>query len=109
MRLGTQVGGLITLNHGDRRHEYTPEEIALAMALGKFTILAIERERLLREREEAQSSGQAIRAPTQHIDAIPTRSSHELETPLPRITRNTSSPTLPLRTPPPQNPPHTDH
>jgi GAF domain-containing protein len=85
---GTQLVGLITLNHGDRRHEYTPDEIALAMALGKFTILAIERERLLREREEAQSSEQAIRVAKQHIDAILSSASHELRTPLTSIKGN---------------------
>jgi signal transduction histidine kinase len=85
---GTQLMGLITLNQGDRKHEYTPDEIALAMALGKFTILAIERERLLREREEAQSSEQAIRVAKQHIDAILSSASHELRTPLTSIKGN---------------------
>jgi GAF domain-containing protein len=88
MRPGTQLVGLIILNHSDRRHEYTPDEIALAMALGKFTILAIERERLLREREESQSGEQAIRAATQHIDAILSSASHELRTPLTSIKGN---------------------
>lgn len=88
MRQGTQLVGLITLNHAKMAHEYTPDEIALAGALSKFAMLAIEREQLLREREEARANELAIRAAKERMDEFLSLASHELRTPLTTVKGN---------------------
>jgi PAS domain S-box-containing protein len=88
MRLGTKLVGTIILNPADEKHEFTPDEIALATAMGKLAVLIIERERLLREREDARASELATRVAKQRLDEFLSVASHELRTPLTTIKGN---------------------
>ncbi len=89
MSIGDQPVGVLSLDYGDKDHEYTPEEIALARAVGKLTALVIERERLLREREEARASELALREANRRMDEFLGMTTHELKTPLTSIKGNT--------------------
>jgi PAS domain S-box-containing protein len=85
MCVGDQLVGLLTLEHGDMEHTYTAEEIALAGAVAKLAALVVERERLLRERAEAQASELALREANRRMDEFLSIVSHELKTPLTSI------------------------
>jgi signal transduction histidine kinase len=66
----------------------TPQDRALAAAVGKLVTLVIERERLLREREEARASELAMRQANERLDTFISLASHELRTPLTTIMAN---------------------
>jgi signal transduction histidine kinase len=57
-------------------------ERALVEAVATLAALVLERERLLREREEARASALALRAANRRMDAFLGVASHELRTPL---------------------------
>jgi PAS domain S-box-containing protein len=88
MRQGDQLMGLISLTHIESGHIYTAEEIALAQAVAKLTVLVIERERLLREREEARTNALASQEATRRMDQFLGIASHELKTPLTTVKGN---------------------
>ena len=85
MRVGERLVGLLVLDPRGKPPQYTPHEIVLAEATAKLGALVIERERLLREREEAQASELAQRQANQRMDAFLGMASHELKTPLTTI------------------------
>ncbi|HEU5369985.1 MAG TPA: ATP-binding protein, partial [Ktedonobacterales bacterium] len=85
MRVGERLVGLLVLDPRGEPPQYTRQEIALAEATAKLGALVIERERLLREREEAQASELAQRQANQRMDAFLGMASHELKTPLTTI------------------------
>ena len=66
----------------------TPQDRSLAEAVGKLVALVIERERLLREREEARASELALRQANERLDTFILLASHELRTPLTTIMAN---------------------
>jgi len=82
LRVGPQLVGLLTIDHGPDAHTYGPEEIALASAVAKLVALVIERERLLRERAESRAAELALRESNQRMDEFLSLASHELRTPL---------------------------
>lgn len=82
MRFGERLVGLLILNPRGESPRSTPQEIALAEATAKLGALVIEWERLLREREAAQASAEALRQASQRMDAFLGLASHELKTPL---------------------------
>ena len=88
MCVGDQLVGMLTLDHGGIKHEYSQEEVALAGAVGKLAALVVERERLLREREEARANEIALREANRRMDEFLGIACHELKTPLAAIKGN---------------------
>jgi PAS domain S-box-containing protein len=89
MNLGDQLLGFIALDYGGADHEYTENEKSIAKAIARLTTLVIERERLLREREEARASELALREANRRMEEFLSIASHELRTPLTTIKGNT--------------------
>jgi signal transduction histidine kinase/PAS domain-containing protein len=83
-----QLVGILTLDYGSAPHDYTPSEVALAEGVSQLVALVIERERLLRERAEAQASELALREANRRMDEFLGIASHELKTPLTTFTAN---------------------
>src|SRR5438874_1197552 len=88
MCIGDQLVGILSLDNGSRRHEYTQEEMALAGAVAKLAGLVIERERLLQEREESRANEIALRGANRRMDEFLGIACHELKTPLAAIKGN---------------------
>ena len=88
MRVRDQLVGLLTLDHGGAEHDYTPGELALAGAVAKLAGLVIERERLLREREETRGHEVALEDANRRMYAFLSIATHELKTPLAVIKTN---------------------
>ncbi len=88
MYLGGKLVGVIALDHGRARHTYHEDEIELARAVARLTALVIERERLLRERAQAQATELALRDANRRMDEFLSIASHELRTPLTTIKAN---------------------
>ncbi len=85
MLVGKQLIGLITLDHGGPEHHYTSQELDLARAVARLTALVIERERLLRQREEARAHEIALSSANRQMSDFLSIASHELLTPLTSI------------------------
>ncbi|HKD77105.1 MAG TPA: ATP-binding protein, partial [Ktedonobacterales bacterium] len=88
MRIGERLVGILTLDHSGERHHYTANEIALAEGVARLAALAIERERLLREREDARAHALALRNANERMDEFIGIASHEMRTPLTTIKAN---------------------
>ncbi len=84
MGLGAGIVGVLVAAYGPGQ-VCTEDQQALAAAVAKLTALVIERERLLREREEAQASELALRQAKREMDEFLSIASHELRTPLTSI------------------------
>ncbi|MEO7002699.1 MAG: GAF domain-containing protein [Ktedonobacterales bacterium] len=82
MRLGERLVGCLALDYGGAEHEPTPEELTLAGAAARLAALVVEREQLLREREEALANALALREANRRMDEFLGIASHELRTPL---------------------------
>ncbi len=82
MCVGKRLVGILSVGHSSADYAYTPQEIALAGAIAKLTALVIEREHLLRQREEAYASAFALREANRQMDTFLGIASHELNTPL---------------------------
>jgi signal transduction histidine kinase len=85
MRLGDRLVGILALDHDHARHEYSADEIALAVAVAKLAAVVIEREHLLEQREAARASALALREANHHMDDFLSMASHELRNPLTSI------------------------
>jgi signal transduction histidine kinase len=77
-----QLIGFLGLEHSDPRHKYAEEEMALAQAVGHLAALIIERRRLTRAREEAESREIASQEAQRRLDEFLSVVSHELRAPL---------------------------
>lgn len=82
LRIKSQLIGLLSLDYGDRPHQYITDERLLAGAVAQLVAVVIERERLLREREEARASELAAREATKRMELFMAMASHEFRTPL---------------------------
>ncbi|GAC1433030.1 MAG: hypothetical protein NVSMB65_06790 [Chloroflexota bacterium] len=82
LKVGDEVVGVLSLDHGAVYHVYSPEEVALARAVARLTALVIERERLLHDRAAAQAAALALREANRRMDEFLGLASHELRTPL---------------------------
>ena len=82
MLVGQQFAGVLSLDYGGVEHDYTEQEVALAGAVAKLCALVFERERLVRERAEAQANELALRESNRQMDTFLSMASHELKTPL---------------------------
>jgi K+-sensing histidine kinase KdpD len=86
--VGSRLLGLLLLDWGDGKGTPSPEECILAGAVSKLAALMIERERLLRERTQAQANELAAQEATRRMDTFLGIASHELKTPLTVIKGN---------------------
>jgi PAS domain S-box-containing protein len=83
-----QLVGLLALDYALHEHHYTEHDIALASAVAKLAGLVFERERLLRERTEAQSRVLALHEANRRMEEFLGIASHELRTPMTTIKAN---------------------
>ena len=88
MILGSSLIGVLALDHGGRRQQYTQRDIALTKAVAKLAALVVERERLVQERAEAQANVLALDAANRRMDEFIGIASHEIRTPLTSIKAN---------------------
>jgi PAS domain S-box-containing protein len=85
IRLGERLIGVLGIDYGGIAHTFTREEIALAGAVSQLGALVLERERLLRERAEAQAKMLSLQETTARMDEFLSIVSHELRTPVTSI------------------------
>ncbi len=86
MRIGETLVGLLRVDCGKQGEEYAcPSRQALMRAVARLGALVLERERLLREREEAQARELVLRETSAQMDAFLGMAGHELKTPLTSI------------------------
>jgi PAS domain S-box-containing protein len=88
MRIGEQLVGALTLGCAVADRIYTPDELALASGVGKLVALVVQRERLLREREEAHGRAVALEEINRRMDEFMGVAGHEMRTPLTVIKAN---------------------
>jgi len=67
MTIREQLVGLILLDYAGAEHHYTNQEVALAGAAAKLAAIVIERDRLLRQREELRASESSLRTINQQM------------------------------------------
>lgn len=82
LRTGTHLIGLFALDYGARPHQYTLDERSMAGAVAQLSAAVIERERLVREREAAQTAELASREATRRMELFMAIAGHEFRTPL---------------------------
>ncbi|WP_161975586.1 sensor histidine kinase [Tengunoibacter tsumagoiensis] len=88
MSVGGLTMGLMALDFGDPVYSITPDDMALAEAVSKLSMLVLERERLLQDRAEAHAKELALLDANQRMDEFLSIASHELRTPLTTINGN---------------------
>lgn len=74
--------GYIGANFGDDAHDYTPENRALAHAAAQLIAGVMERQRLARERTEAQAEALSAERAKRQMDDFLSIAGHELRTPI---------------------------
>lgn len=80
--------GMLALDYRGNPHVFTSEEIAIAEALARLGAVVLERERLLREREEARGRAFALTEANRRMDEFMGIAGHELRTPLTTVKAN---------------------
>lgn len=85
MRVGEQLVGVLSLDHGAVDYTFAATEIRLAGAVAQLAALVIERERLVQERAEAHANEIALREANRRMDEFLGMASHEIKTPLTAI------------------------
>ncbi|HEX6820277.1 MAG TPA: response regulator, partial [Ktedonobacterales bacterium] len=80
--------GYIGVNFGDEAGHYTAQNRALALAVAQLVGMVMERDRLTRERTEAQATALALREASRRMDEFLGIASHELRTPLTSVMAN---------------------
>ncbi|HEV2404193.1 MAG TPA: ATP-binding protein, partial [Ktedonobacterales bacterium] len=88
MRAGNRLVGMLSLDYGGPPHVFTADEMALAGAVAQLGAVALERERLLRERSEARAAALALTEANRLMDEFLGVASHELRTPLTSMQAN---------------------
>lgn len=86
MRVGENLVGMLRISCGAGSENFPcTDKQALIRAVAKLGALVLERERLLRERAEAQASALAFRDANARMDTFLGMAGHELKTPLTSI------------------------
>jgi PAS domain S-box-containing protein len=86
MRVGETLVGILRVEGEKGQEEYTcPNRQVLIRSVARLGALVLERERLLREREEARASELAMRETNARMDTFLGMVGHELKTPLTSI------------------------
>lgn len=88
MRTNERLVGMVSLDFGGPPHAFTDEERALASAVAQVGAVALERDRLLREREAARAEALAMTEAKRRMDEFLGIASHELRTPLTTVKAN---------------------
>jgi signal transduction histidine kinase len=88
LQVGEAIVGAMAVEYGTAEHDYTQQEAALAQAVAKLAALVFERERLMRERAEAQGKMLALHEANRRMDDFLSIASHELRTPVTVIKAN---------------------
>ncbi len=92
MRVHEQFAGALAVEYAassvDAFDGSSPEDLALPRAVARMVALVIERERLLREREEARATAIALHEANRRMDEFLSIASHEIKTPLTTIKAN---------------------
>lgn len=91
MRTQGRMVGLLMLDFqdpGGQPHAFTPEEIQIAEAVARLGAVALERDRLLRERETARAEALALAEANRRMDEFLSIAGHELRTPVTTIKVN---------------------
>jgi len=88
MRAGERLVGMLSLDFGGPPHAFTDEERALAGAVAQVGAVALERDRLLREREAARAEALALTEAKRRMDEFLGIASHELRTPITTVKAN---------------------
>ena len=83
--IGSQLIGMLSLDHGNQHHVYDENELTLVRAIAQLVALVMERERLLRERAEVEANALALRETNRLMDEFIGIAGHELRTPLTTI------------------------
>lgn len=83
----SELIGLLALDYGAQSHHYSADERHMASAVAHSATVVIERDRLLREREEARASEMASREAARRMELFMAMASHEFRTPLTAIKR----------------------
>ena len=83
--LEKQLTGILFLGHRSTKYAYTEEELAIIQTIARFLALAIERERLQRDRMEAQARELVMRITNQRMEEFLSIIGHEMRTPLTTI------------------------
>ncbi len=82
MLLRGELSGLVVFNPHKTEQTFTDQQIALAGATAQLVGLVVERERLLRERQEARAQALALEKSNRQMNTFLSLVSHELRTPL---------------------------
>lgn len=82
MRIGAQVMGILAFDFDNASRKFTEQESGLAQAVAQLVALVIERDRNLREREEARASALAAQETTRRMHTFVGIAGHELRTPV---------------------------
>ncbi|GAC1350495.1 MAG: hypothetical protein NVSMB27_33540 [Ktedonobacteraceae bacterium] len=85
---GNHLTGMLEIEQGSKKHEYTAEELVLIRTVARLAALLIERERLQREQRQALTNELALREINQRMNEFLSIASHELRTPLTLIKGN---------------------
>ncbi|HEV2458563.1 MAG TPA: ATP-binding protein [Ktedonobacterales bacterium] len=88
MCVGERFAGVLVLDFDAEEHAYTADELALARAVAKLAALVIERDWLLREREEASVRELAQSETNRRMEEFLGIAGHELKTPVTVIKAN---------------------
>ncbi len=88
LRLEQRLVGVLTLDHAGEAHVYSLEEQRLAQAVAQLVTMVVDRERLLRERAEAEARALAWKDANQRLETFIGIVSHELRTPVAALLAN---------------------
>jgi len=78
IRVGKQLIGILSLDDGSQKHDYTPLEIAQAQTIAKLMALVLERMQLQQERTEAWANELAMREAKRGMEESLSLVCHEL-------------------------------